>query len=122
MHKDLAGIITNFIGIALQLSYLAIFLWYATPNFKVYNAFEMQTFDVITKGNDFDEKRFLRHPLAENLSNRLLKSIRKVIRWRKIELQIAVEEVVVDKTKKKWTLKEDEAIEADIARTAIKSN
>ncbi|MCI02523.1 hypothetical protein A2U01_0023556, partial [Trifolium medium] len=57
-----------------------------------WSPFEMHTFDAITKGNDFDEKRFLMHPL------------------------IAAEEVVVDKTKKKWTLKEDEAIEAAIAR------
>ncbi|XP_045813340.1 uncharacterized protein LOC123907215 [Trifolium pratense] len=70
----------------------------------------MRIFNSITEGNQFDEKLFISHPLADDL-DRSLKSIRRVIHQRKKELQI---EKVIDKTKKKWTVEEDKAIEAAI--------
>ncbi|CAJ2650130.1 unnamed protein product [Trifolium pratense] len=47
----------------------------------------MRIFNSITEGNQFDEKLFISHPLADDL-DRSLKSIRRVIHQRKKELQI----------------------------------
>jgi hypothetical protein len=75
----------------------------------VWTQFEREVFYGITKNKNFNEKKIMKHLDADKLSHYSVKSIRKFIHRRMIELEVVDE--AGNHQKKKWTPPEVETLQ-----------